>query len=427
MRVKRTYLPSDWATQTIGDCCDILDYKRVPINEEARFFRKGSVPYYGANGQQGWIDDFLFDEELVLIAEDGGLFDEYSTRPIAYRITGKSWVNNHAHILRAKSEATNAWVFYNLVHEDIRCYISGGTRAKLTQNELRRIEIPFPEKTEQSRIAAVLDTVDEAIAKTEAVIEKLRQVRMGLLHDLLTCGLDEHGQLRDPIAHREQFQDSPLGRIPKEWWIDTIENSCSHIVDCPHSTPNYLTDGVLVARTMHIRNGRYDVKSSSRLTEEEYGVRIARLEPLPGDVIFTREAPVGEAFVIPPKMRICLGQRVMLLRPTVGKLLGGYLIAQIYSGVVRQRIDRLTGGTTNPHLNVDEAKRFEIPLPKVEEQQKIVDCLSSHDLLFESELAQLGKLHSLKAGLMDDLLTGRVRVTFENVSKMREQERVFSV
>ena len=75
----------------------------------------------------------------------------------------------------------------------------------------------IPLLSEQSRIAAVLDTVDEAIAKTEAVIAKLKQVRAGLLHDLLTRGLDEHGQLRDPVAHPEQFQDSPLGWIPAEW------------------------------------------------------------------------------------------------------------------------------------------------------------------------------------------------------------------
>jgi type I restriction enzyme S subunit len=110
MRVKPTELPADWTSETIGECCDILDSRRVPVNENERFLRQGVVPYYGANGQQGWIDDFLFDEELVLIAEDGGFFDEYAIRPIAYRINGKSWVNNHAHILRAKSKTTNAWV-----------------------------------------------------------------------------------------------------------------------------------------------------------------------------------------------------------------------------------------------------------------------------------------------------------------------------
>ena len=83
---------------------------------------------------------------------------------------------------------------------------------------------PKPDRTVHA-IAAVLETVDEAIAKTEAVIAKLKQVRAGLLHDLLTRGLDENGQLRDPVAHPEQFQDSPLGRIPREWEIEPVEDN----------------------------------------------------------------------------------------------------------------------------------------------------------------------------------------------------------
>jgi len=293
-------------------------------------------------------------------------------------------------------------------------FSQGSTFKEIRPPTLMKLRLRVPETVdEQSRIAVVLDTVDEAIAKTEAVIAKLRQVRAGLLHDLLSRGLDPNGQLRDPIAQPEQFKDSPLGRIPKAWTVETLESCCSHVIDCPHSTPNYLTVGVLVARTMHIRDGRYDEESSSRLAEEEFVERIARLRPEPGDVIFTREAPVGEAFVIPPGMRICLGQRVMLLRPRADKLTGGYLLAQVYSGAVRQRIDSLTGGTTNPHLNVAEVRKFTVPLPKVDEQVSIAGRLSAHDVLMESEMAQLTKLKHLKSGLMNDLLTGRVRVPAE--------------
>jgi type I restriction enzyme S subunit len=85
-----------WASVAISECCEILDSKRIPVNAEEREKRIGDIPYYGANGLQGYIDDFIFDEPLILIAEDGGRFDEYSTRPIAYRISSKSWVNNHA-------------------------------------------------------------------------------------------------------------------------------------------------------------------------------------------------------------------------------------------------------------------------------------------------------------------------------------------
>src|SRR5262249_39315773 len=120
---------------------------------------------------------------------------------------------------------------------------------------LLQTTVRIPGLIEQARIAAVLDTVDEAIAKTEAVIAKLKQVRAGLLHDLLTRGLDEHGQLRDPIAHPEQFRDSPLGWIPREWEIKTCQNVCREIVVGIVVKPAqyYVEEGVPVLRSANVR------------------------------------------------------------------------------------------------------------------------------------------------------------------------------
>lgn len=270
-----------------------------------------------------------------------------------------------------------------------------------------------PPIEEQRRIAEILDTADAAIHKTERLIAKLQLAKQGLLHDLLTLGIDDNGELRDPARHSEQFKDSMLGRIPESWQIRRLSECCSSIVDCPHTTPTYLKHGVLVARTSTIRNGDFDVANASYVSEAQYVERIARLRPESGDVIFAREAPVGEAFVIPPSMRICLGQRVMLLRPRVETLMGEYLVAQIYSGVVKRRISQITGGTTNPHLNVAEVRAFEIPIPPVEEQRAITQSLDTFEKNVASERVNLKKFISLKSGLMDDLLTGRVRVPLD--------------
>src|ERR1035437_369592 len=99
-------LPKEWTESDLRDCVDILDNQRVPVNSNERAKRPGTVPYYGATGQVGYIDDFLFNEELLLIGEDGAPFLDKS-KPIAYLIQGKSWVNNHAHILRAKPGVTS--------------------------------------------------------------------------------------------------------------------------------------------------------------------------------------------------------------------------------------------------------------------------------------------------------------------------------
>lgn len=289
---------------------------------------------------------------------------------------------------------------------------SGTTFLEISGTEFGQIEVPVPPISERGLIAQVLDTLDTTIRQTEAVIEKLERVKQGLLHDLLTRGIDINGELRPLQSEAPHlYKESPLGWIPSNWIALSIDEACSNVVDCPHSTPTFHDDGVLVARTMHIKAGVFSERTASRVSENEYQERIARLRPEPGDVIFTREAPVGEAFVIPVGMRICLGQRVMLLRPRPDKLKGDFLIAQVYSGAIAERIAALTSGTTNPHLNVAEVRNFLVPLPPVKEQGEIGLRLSGLDARIEGERAEREKLRAIKTGLMDDLITGRVRVT----------------
>lgn len=157
----------DLPTVKVSECCDILDNLRIPLNAEEREKIKGNIPYCGANGIQGYISEYIFDEDLILLAEDGGNFDEYQTRPIAYRISGKSWVNNHAHVLRAKEGYDFPFVFYSLQHKNLIPFIKGGTRAKLNQAELREITIwdaPFPI---QQRIGEIIETIDNQIEATQ--------------------------------------------------------------------------------------------------------------------------------------------------------------------------------------------------------------------------------------------------------------------
>ena len=121
----------DWEEKKLGDVSDCLDNRRQPLNGAERNQMKGDIPYYGANGIVDYVNDYIFDEELVLLAEDGGNFNDFSSKPIAQKISGKAWVNNHAHILKAKNIIATDFLFYSLVHKDIRRYIVGGSRAKL--------------------------------------------------------------------------------------------------------------------------------------------------------------------------------------------------------------------------------------------------------------------------------------------------------
>ena len=174
----------DWRQSSLSDVAEILDHRRVPVRVDDR--PRGSVPYFGANGQQGWIDRPLFDEPLILLAEDGGHFDEFARRPIAYRINGPSWVNNHAHVLRAATRVDQSFLFWSLRNKDIRRWIAGGTRSKLTRGEMEQIEIRVPPVEEQRRIAEILDEADETIQANEEQLKKLQRLRSGLADDLLS-------------------------------------------------------------------------------------------------------------------------------------------------------------------------------------------------------------------------------------------------
>jgi len=169
----------------IGDIADILDNLRIPINDEERQKRGGDVPYYGANGLQGFIDKPLFNEPLILIAEDGGNFEQFAERPIAYRISGPSWVNNHAHILRAR-DYNQDYLFYALEHMNILNLISGGTRAKLNQGELKKIKVPSTNIKEQKRVSDLINLVVDELSSLLMLKEKLITQKQGLMQDLLT-------------------------------------------------------------------------------------------------------------------------------------------------------------------------------------------------------------------------------------------------
>lgn len=150
-------LPEGWAWTNLENCVEILDCQRIPINAKDRETRKGEIPYYGATGQIGWIDDYLFDEELVLLGEDGAPFLDPSKNK-SYIISGKSWVNNHAHVLKAiDGLAINHFILHYLNIFHYEDYVSGTTRLKLNQAPMKKIPIPIAPLPEQRRIVARIE------------------------------------------------------------------------------------------------------------------------------------------------------------------------------------------------------------------------------------------------------------------------------
>ena len=178
-------IPADWEVKKLGEIADIFDNKRIPLEAEYRATIKGNIPYCGATGIIDFINNYIFDGEYVLIAEDGGKFGRFEET--AYTMSGKFWVNNHAHITKGKENIlSNKFLMYFINYQDINNYISGSTREKLNQQLLRSIVFSLPPLPEQERIASVLSRVDAVIEKETAYRDKLSHIKQGLMEDLLT-------------------------------------------------------------------------------------------------------------------------------------------------------------------------------------------------------------------------------------------------
>ena len=203
--IGRTRLPGfggEWKTRPLRDLADCLDHVRVPLNAAQRRQMPGPYPYCGANGVVDHIADYVLDDDVILIAEDGGHFEEHAHRPIAYRMTGKIWVNNHAHVLKAKPGFSQAFLFFALVHKNILPFLASGTRSKLNRGEMNKIAVCLPRSTtEQHAIATTLSDIDAEIAALEHRLDKTRAIKQGMMQQLLT------GSIRLPIPDDDTEDD----------------------------------------------------------------------------------------------------------------------------------------------------------------------------------------------------------------------------
>ncbi|WP_242045646.1 MULTISPECIES: restriction endonuclease subunit S [unclassified Calothrix] len=187
LTVDNEQLPVGWEIKYLDKLCENLDSKRVPITKASR--KSGNIPYYGASGIVDYVADYIFDEDLLLVSEDGANLLA-RTYPIAFSITGKTWVNNHAHVLRFKEKITQSFIEYYLNSISLEPYVSGMAQPKLNQKSLNSIAIPFPPLSEQKRIVVILDEgfegIDRAIANTEKNLANSRELFESYLNAIFT-------------------------------------------------------------------------------------------------------------------------------------------------------------------------------------------------------------------------------------------------
>lgn len=366
-------LPVGWASTNLGQCVDILDGQRVPINSEERKKRIGNVPYYGATGQVGWIDNFLFNEELLLLGEDGAPFLDKS-KPIGYLITGKSWVNNHAHVLRAiKGLTTNKFLKYFLDVFDFSEYVAGSTRLKLTQAAMNTIPVSLAPLVEQKRMVSKIEAIDSELGKVKKRLDRASALLKNFRHSVLEAACS--GKLTEDWR-KDSFDGEDL---PSGWCWSFLGEILPKggIFDGPFGsnlkTSDYVNSGIRVVRLENI--GRLEFIHSKQvfISEEKYR-SLERHSVFEGDVLF--------ASFIEDEIRTCVLPKLhtkaiakadcFCLRPDPKKIDSSYLSLQLASAESYNSLLEEIHGATRPRVNTTQLKKLSVRVCPLAEQREIV-------------------------------------------------------
>jgi len=366
-------------------CIDLKSCTKISERDFDNLCKNGCLPKY---------DD-------ILLSKDGTI-----GRVVIYRQSEKIVVLSSIAILGASprvnprflGQVLRSFVF----SQQVESYKSGSALRRLVLRDIRKLRIPLPPLHEQRHIAEILDTIDEAIQKTEALISKLKAMKQGLLHDLLTRGLDKNGKLRDSKAHPEQFKDSPLGRIPKDWGnisLGELANFESGYAFKDHELTKY---GTKVVRISNLHKSDFYYWRYSGPIKQSWTV-------LDGDLLFSWAGVASsiDVYLYRGEMAL-LNQHIYNLKvPDQITKNWLYHYLQYYLPTLRRSIE---GGAGQLHLTKEKIQNIIVPVPPKDELREILRSLVIHDARIRTEEQYRDKLKLQKKGLMHDLLTGKVRV-----------------
>ena len=319
--------------------------------------------------------------------------------------------------LQPKKQVNTLFYFYQLswskIREIMKSLARGTNVLHLDLNLAQRIKLVEPPLNEQVRIAEIVSTVDRAIEVVDAGVVRLEGLKKALMRELLTGRIRVREENGKPVFHREtEFQDTEIGKIPKEWKIYSIEEIFDLYKgttpstkedkywggDIPFVTPTDIT-------ALNEMNKIYLSTTEKYLTEEGRRSKSLRLIPR-GSLLFTSRATIG--YLAVNNVEVAINQGIIALIPKIKDL--DVIYYYYYLTSVRKKLEELAGGSTYKEISMNTFRKLMIPHPPLEEQRKIAEILSTVNRAIELYREERVRLDRLKRGLMDLLLTGKIRV-----------------
>jgi type I restriction enzyme S subunit len=413
-------LPQDWEQKTLIDLAGFINgfpFKPSDWSETGLPI----VRIAQITGSSTACDYFRGSINHLYKLETGDIVFSWSGTLCVVRWRGgQAWLNQHLFRVIPSPNIDNDFFFHLLSHavESMEKSAHGSTMKHIKRGELKKYNVATPVwLEEQQKIAQILDTLDTQIQKTESLIAKLERIKEGLLHDLLTRGIDQNGQLRPtPEQAPVLYKESALGLIPKEWEVRQLGSMAIIVsgVTLGGQLPSSSWPLVAYLRVANVQDGYLDLKEVKFLRVKPADVEKFRL--VPGDVLMNEGGDfdkLGRGTVWEGEIEQCIHQNHVFRVRTFPNMLDPYFLAYFSgSSMGKSYFIKSSKQSTNlASINSTQLKAFHVPVPPFPEQMSIINRLKSHKKRLDMEIRNLEKLRAQKTGLMDDLLSGHVRVT----------------
>ncbi len=409
-------VPKGWKRVKLGDI--IIENKKSKFKVEDAD-NSGYYPFFTSGESILTHSQYIIDGENIFLATGGIANIKY--------YNGKASYSTDTYSL--KSKIPTKYLYYyllkNIKNIDYK-YFSGSGLKHLQKDEFKKEEIIFPKsKEEQQKIAEILEKIDNVIEKTDKIINKYKKIKEGLMQDLLTKGIDENGNIRDEKTHK--FKDSPLGRIPEEWEVVELRKIGflkGRIGWQGLTTYEYLDEGeYYLVSGINFKGGKIDWQDCFYVDKRRYNMD-KNIQLRIGDILITKDGTIGKvAYINNLPKKATLNSGVFVLRPINDAYHPKYIYYILTSFIFNKFIDNLKAGSTISHLYQKDFVLFNLPLPPLQEQQRIAKILTQIDNTIEKEQKYKEKLIKIKNGLMEDLLTGKIRVNnlIKNIDNINQK------